>query len=175
MTPGYYWVRQRGRYARTGVIIGLYRDDEWRFGGGAGTDDRRRLSVLAGPLQPPQHSSLVLLKAGYYWAVCHAHSLIVEYVADEWAAIDDECDLAGFADGRRSFDSTSWHRLNLQSFVVRHLTDVDVWCPRRRDHGAHAPPEPDHDAKLRPTRQAQPREPRRKIGSLARRRPQPAG
>jgi hypothetical protein len=89
--PGYYWIKQRGRAARSRPLVAFYQNGEWQYGGGAGTDDQRRLNVLHGPLQP---SDSVIpppppLTNGYYWVTCNGDPLIAELIAGEWGEIDD--------------------------------------------------------------------------------------
>jgi hypothetical protein len=47
---GWYWVRERTRGV---LLIAAYRDGLWAIGDGEDYPDERRVTVIAGPLQPP--------------------------------------------------------------------------------------------------------------------------
>jgi hypothetical protein len=47
---GWYWCRERTHGT---VLIAVYRDGLWMIGDGEDYPDERRVTVIAGPLQPP--------------------------------------------------------------------------------------------------------------------------
>jgi hypothetical protein len=106
---GLYWVRERDEGE---LIIAAFRAGDWTFGDGETFDDERNLTVVAGPLEPPdpkvaatwKHRYDQILGArkrnegvdptggwdyldGYYWVRIpgRAHPVLAQYL-EGWGA-----------------------------------------------------------------------------------------
>jgi hypothetical protein len=108
LAEGLYWVRER---TSGEVVIAAYHDGWWIFGDGEDYPDDRRVTVLAGPLEPPDPAIGATWKdryekilsdrrkvvkgdptlgwdylSGYYWVRVPGRSELVlaHYMEDAW-------------------------------------------------------------------------------------------